>query len=47
MLYRINPISAEDIKKIREAILSKKNAVFLNIVQKAFDSPPFRLNIMW
>ena len=25
----------------------KKSAVFFNIVQKAFDPPPFRLNIMW
>ena len=24
----------------------KKSAVFFNIVQKAFDPPPFRLNIM-
>ena len=25
----------------------EKSAVFFNIVQKAFDPPPFRLNIMW
>ena len=34
------------LDRIREAILSEKCS-FFNIVQKAFDPAPFRLNIMW
>ena len=31
---------------LREAIMREKCS-FFNIVQKAFDPPPFRLNTMW